>query len=291
MTPPWPSHVWTRAKRWFGDRVWTRGKQWFGDRAERRALAFVAAVAATAAIVLVIVLAFPGPESNTVPYEVVRVCVQVLGVSVVGFFVGWATFMVQQAHLERQRRDDRIRAFLTEMLDAYHGIKQVRRLLKAETAPRTAPTITAEAYSRLIPELSKHQLVFETLARRARLIEDYMPGDCKIEVKKAGPKICQVRGPVTATLTKHYDNIEHYVNVVVSEFEECYRFTPKTGRISLAKLDLEKTIGFIYDKDEFRAEVSRRIKAIVKFLEATLLTASKKEAMLLTISKNEDTEA
>ncbi|MEU9662850.1 hypothetical protein [Streptomyces chartreusis] len=228
--------------------------RWLRDRAERRALAVVAVVGITALVVLlVIVLAFPGPEPHTVPYEVMRVCVQVLGISVVGFFVGWAAFDLQQDRLERQRRDDRIRVFLAEMLDAYHGVKQVRRVLRSETSSDTARTISDEAYSRLLAELSKHQLVFETLARSAPLFEGHVPGSSEIHVEKAGNSNGQTRKPVTQSLARHYEDIESYLNGVVSEFEVCHPPAPGTGYVSLAKPGLDKTNNFLYDTAEFKA--------------------------------------
>ncbi|GHB77111.1 hypothetical protein GCM10010377_79320 [Streptomyces viridiviolaceus] len=265
--------------RWLG-RKFAKLKQRWGNP-KWRALAVVAFVAVIALVaLLVIALAVPGPRPNTMPYEVARVCLQVLGVSIVGFFVGLETFNLQQERLERQRLDDRIRAFLTEMLDAYHGVKQVRRVLRAETAPSTAPTITADAYSRLLPELSKHQLVFESLARSAPLIEGHVNGGSAISVKEAGGKFAlahgqqHVRGTVTKSLTAHCKDIEGYLNDVVAEFEVFHQFLPQAGRISLAKLHLEETDRFLHDTDEFRAKVSRRIREMVKVLETTLLRTS-----------------
>jgi hypothetical protein len=77
-------------------------KLWPTGRAERQALTAVLAVAVLALAGLLVFVAAPGPKSGSVPYELMSVCVQVLGVSIVGFVVGMATFSLQQAHLERQ---------------------------------------------------------------------------------------------------------------------------------------------------------------------------------------------
>ncbi|MFE1556706.1 hypothetical protein ACFW6V_17210 [Streptomyces sp. NPDC058734] len=251
-----------------------RFKRWLPARAEQwRALGMVAVVAVIAGMVLLAIELLPGPEPNTLWFELRRVCLQVLGVSVLGFVVGLATFRLQQDHLEQQRQADRIRAFLAQMLDAYHGVKQARRMLKAESAPETEPSITAEAYSRLLSELSKHQLVFETLARSAQLIEGYVDGGCEVSVKEAGDKCGRGRASVTQSLTGHFEEIECYLNDVVSEFEKCYRSALSDGRILLSGPSLERTIGFLYETDEFRAKVSRRVTAMVEVLETTLSPA------------------
>ncbi|GAA0700435.1 hypothetical protein GCM10010193_64000 [Kitasatospora atroaurantiaca] len=244
------------------------------DTEQQRALVMVAVVAGIAGTGLLAIELSPGPEPNTAPHDLAQVCMQVLGLSVLGFLVGLATFKLQQARLEQQRQADRIRAFLTEMLDAYHGVKQARRMLKAESAPRTAPSITAKAYSRLLSDLSKHQLVFETLARSAQLIEGYVDNGCAIPVKEAGdPSECG-RASVTQSLTGHFEEIESYLNGVVTEFEEHYQRVPSHGRIRLADLDLDETIRFLYETDEFKAKVSRRITAMVEALETTLSPAA-----------------
>ncbi|MGW3409421.1 hypothetical protein [Streptomyces sp. NPDC000888] len=235
---------------------------------ERQAVALVLVVAVLAlAGLLVVTLAVRGAHSQTVPSEVVRACVQVLAISVVGFAVGWATFTLQQAHLERQRLDDRVRAVLVETLDSYNAVKQIRRMLRAETAPRAAPGITAEAYSRLLPELCRQQLVFESLKRTAPLIQKHLPGGDAIIVPK-----CGLRGEtVVETLEKHYAHIESYLNEVVKEYENNRVLLPSEGRKPFTALGLTNTRRFIYETADFRANASCRIDEMVTFLEETLL--------------------
>ncbi|MGW1767673.1 hypothetical protein ACWCQL_26915 [Streptomyces sp. NPDC002073] len=249
-----------------------RLKRWLPE--QRLALWMVAGVAGIALTVLLAIELSPGPKPDTLPFELRRVCLQVLGVTVLGFVVAWATFRLQQAHLEQQRHADRIRAFLTEMLDAYHGVKQARRMLKAESAPETAPSIMAEAYSRLLSDLSKHQLVFETLARSAPLIERHVNNGCEVSVEEAGDQSEYGRASVTQSLTGHFEEIEHYLNGVVTEFEMYNRLALSDGRILLSGPSLERTIRFLYEKDEFKAKVSHRITAMVEALETTLSPAA-----------------
>ncbi|MEV0092013.1 hypothetical protein [Streptomyces sp. NPDC050738] len=250
-------------------------QRWRRGHAELVALALVAGAAGIALILLMVLVWVVRPRPDTVPYEAGRVCVQVLGVSVVGFVVGVATFNLQQARLERQRRVDRIRASRTEMLAAYHGVKQVRRVLRAETVTAAARTVPVDAYYRLLQELSEHQLVFETLARSALLIEKYVDGGRAITVEEAGSRWgTKARGTVTASLAGHYENIEGYLNSVVSEFEKYFQGVPRPAYVSLTGPGFVRTAAFLDDTDEFKAEVSRRIGAMLRALDSTLIASS-----------------
>ncbi|MEV2227901.1 hypothetical protein AB0H69_04830 [Streptomyces phaeochromogenes] len=266
-------------------------KLWPTGRAERQALTTVLAVAVVALAVLLVFVVAPGPKSGSVPYELMRVCVQVLGVSVVGFVVGMATFSLQQAHLERQRQDDRarlerqrlddrthlerqrlddrIRSFLFQTVDSYNAVKQVRRMLRAETAPKAAPRITAEAYSRLLPELCKQQLVFEALKRSAPLIQAHVNYGDPIPAQGSGAR----RETEVVPLRKHYRHIESYLNEVVKEYETFRHLMPAVGHVSLAALGLKRTERFIYDTEDFKAMASHRIESVIEALEGTLLSA------------------
>jgi hypothetical protein len=161
------------------------------------ALLGVAAIAGTVFLTTV----RPPPQPNTVDYELMRVSLQILGVVLVGFVVGMASFTLQQIRLderksddrkfdERRRIDEQVRYFLADTVESYNGVKLIRRLLEAETTCESAPRITVDTYSRLLAQLCERQLVFESLMRRAPLIQQQVHGGEEIGIvlrKASGP--------------------------------------------------------------------------------------------------------
>jgi hypothetical protein len=178
-----------------------------------------------------------------------------------------ATFVYQQEHQravdERRRLDDRVRAVFEGTIKAYNGVKLVRRLLRAETGPKEDPSITLEAYTRLLPELCKQQLAFEDLRRSAPLIQTSLQNG---EV---------IPEPVCATLTKTYDAIEHYLNDIVKEFEDSRHMMSNRRPRPLVHSDKAKLREMVYDTQVFRTKVSEPVKAVLKHLEEHLLTSSR----------------
>lgn len=236
-------------------------------RARRRVLWILLLVAILAALVLIATNLGPGPQANTLPYEASRTSLQVLGVVLVGAFVGMATFVYQQEHQravdERRRLDDRVRAVFEETVSAYNAVKLVRRLLRAETGPKADPRITLETYTRLLPDLCKQQLAFEDLKRSAPLIQKSLQNG---EV---------ITKPACATLADTYDAIEGYLNNIVKEYENSRYGMPSTGAQSLVDPDKARLREFVYDTQAFRAKIPEPVRGVLRHLEEHLLTSSR----------------
>lgn len=255
-------------------------RSWTATRAGLWAVITLIGIAVIASAGFVLTLFPPGPEPNTPRYEVMRVCLQVLGVALIGVVVGMATFRLQQIHLEqskidaekrdhnadeRQRLDDRIRLFLSDTILGYNALKQIRRTLEAETAPKSLPVIRYETYSRLLRALNEQQLTFESLKRRTPLIQGRVPGGEEI-------KVYPCDGPAyTETLRQHYAHVEHYLNKSIEEYQKNLHRTSPEKTASLDELGLNKLKEFIYKTDKFRDAVSDRVEAVIRILESELL--------------------
>lgn len=172
----------------------------FAVQARRMSFAVLLGVACLAIVgVVVSAVAISAREANQAWLEILKSCLQVLAAVLIGAFVGYAVYRLQQVQrrqsaLDSERREDRriadrnrsqtrldarrrldelTTSFLKETITAYHGVKQVRRMLEI-AGPRSAPTAKnpAEEHLRLMTELSLHQLTFEGLRRRALLLQN-----------------------------------------------------------------------------------------------------------------------
>src|SRR3712207_2373051 len=229
-------------------------------RATWRVVGILLLVAILAGFTLLATNLGAGPQVNTLPYELSRTSLQVLGVVIVGSFLGLATFGYQQKHQravdERRRVDDRVRAVFEETVNAYNEVKLVRRLLRAETGPKGDPKITRETYTRLLPDLCKQQLAFEDLKRSAPLIQTSLQNG-EVITKKPAP----------ATLADTYDVIEDYLNNIVEEYENSRYDMPKRGALPLVDPSKVKLREFVYDTRVFRDSVSNPVRAVLRHLE------------------------
>jgi hypothetical protein len=79
------------------------------------------------------------------------------------------------------------------------------------------------------------------------------------------------RGTAIPSLTGHYRVLEGYLNCVVSEFEKFRQVVPKPTAMSLTELGPARTTSFLDNTDEFKAQVSRRVGAMLRVLDTTLL--------------------
>ena len=152
----------------------------------------------------------------------------------------------------RRRLDVRTLAFLTETIDAYHAVKQIRRQLEVATTSGVAGSELPAMTSSLIMELSVQQLDLEGLKRRAPLLEGRLKGVSAITASGAVPAETS-----TTSLKGHYEAVEKYLNDVVDEFQK--------GK---PPVHLKS---FIEETADFKASVSFRIEAVVEFLERALL--------------------
>ncbi|TRO58515.1 hypothetical protein [Streptomyces sp. IB201691-2A2] len=232
-------------------------------------MGIIIAIVGIASVVLIVTEGIWNPSRNTLPYELVRVCVQILGVAVVGFFVGLASFLVQQSKDERRRLEERVRDLFAETVTAYNAVKRVRRLLEAETTSESASTITVSTYSRLLEELCEQQLVFENLKRSAPLIQARVRGAMTI----IAPAPESAREKSCGTLKEHYSSIESYLNEIVEEYQKNRHLVPADPSKTIDELKLRKLKEFISDTQLFKAKVSYRIDGILRVLENSLLTS------------------
>jgi hypothetical protein len=241
-----------------------------------------------------------------------RTSLAVLGVSLIGAVVTMATFKLQQIHSERskldaesredkrvtirraddrnhderRRLDDRVADFLSNTIDAYNAVKQVRRLLEAEIGPEADGSIRRDAYLSLLTELSDQQLIFERLRRRAGLIEGRIEDgkDIRVKLETVADKDVTGQGTgvgieaggnmITKTLTAHYKHIESYLNDIVEEFQKHLYLISTDIPFSLHNLEEGYLRNFIYRTPLFQNNVSHRINAIVTCLETHLLTST-----------------
>ncbi|MEV0375803.1 hypothetical protein AB0I10_39780 [Streptomyces sp. NPDC050636] len=257
-------------------------KKWWSLRGKRNAVITLIVVAIAAGAVLLATALPPGPRPDTVPHELMRVSVQVLGVVVIGVFVTMATFGLQQVQRDERREKDRaldaqlrldnqVRSFLSETLDSYNTVKQIRRMLEAENSEKPSPTMTIEAYSELLAQLSEKQLVFESLRRRAPLVQGRLPGAEAVVVEDS-----REDGKLTESLTRIYGLVEKYLNNVVDEYQT-RRVKPAKGG-SFDPSQLTNLKDFVYNTKIFRTQVSHRAEAAIRFLEEALLTPATRTA-------------
>jgi hypothetical protein len=246
------------------------------------------------------------PAKDTPGDDVMQFCLQVIAIAAVGALGTTVTFRLQHAHgeqsrlaaerreqtrLENQREDDRVAEqrhrldervsqFLTETLDAYHGVKRTRRILEAETNASPEPMITRTTYERVIAELCDHQLVFESLKRRAPLIEERVPAAQAIVAKGRDEK-ADARTPgvqprstpaVEEPLRNHYKELESYLNTVIGECKDHLNEVPTTSGVPLRRF--RRLEAFVKDTYVFKVKVSRYVDAVTECLETDLLTSS-----------------
>jgi hypothetical protein len=267
------------------------------DQIRRVALIWLGVVAAIAGLGLFATLIPRTPSANTLRYEVMRACLQVLGISLIGVVVAMATFRLQQVHSEqskldaeerdntlvtkrreddreldeRRRLDDRVTDFLSETINAYNAVKSVRRLLQAETGPKADARITRVAYSKLMTVLCDQQLIFESLYRRAPLIQDRVKGG--IEIRVTMSRRSADESGILGTLADYYGRIESYLNEIVDEFQKNLHVVPSDGGVSLRDLGAGKLSEFIHRTSPLKENVSYIVESIIRCLESDLLTS------------------
>ena len=210
-------------------------------------------------------------------WELWRLCLQILGVSLVGAVVGHATFRLQQTQIQarqdadrardqRERVNERVRSLIGETLASYNSVKRVRRLLEAEAGPREDARVDVATYSALMSQLCKQQLVFESLRRRAPLIQVHVASCQKIKVDVGGGR------DLEESLEQHYGHIEKYLNDLIEEYQQRLHRVRGESVVPLDRVDDGGLASFIYDTPIFKSNVSHRAVGVVKALELHLLT-------------------
>ena len=259
-----------------------------GNRARVAAIWGAAFTLSAATVTLIVTLSY-SPRPDTKPYELMKLCMQILGVVLVGAVVALASFGLQQRQLdetkkherdledkkiaqrraddrtvdERRRVDDLIDVFLKDTLRAYHAVKRSRRLLEAETGPANDSNVTRDVYLKNLMDICDQQLVFESLERRAPILEARCPSLTHIAATDADGSLI-----VVASLTEHYESVQKYLDAVVTEFQENFHSIADSGipRAQLAYLNL-----LVSNTRHFRLGTSRRVTAVVLALESALL--------------------
>ncbi len=218
------------------------------------------AVGLLAVICMGIAVAAPGGAvPGTFRYELMQTCLQVIGIAVLGACVSLAVFRLQQYHLEQSKRiwrdrdleidrrtrlDDRIHAFLQETIDAYHGVKRIRRELESLS---TRGHGDGSDYTRLMLRLSDRQLDFESLMWRSRELE---PRVADIDPRLAAGS--------ESSLQMCYKLVESYLNDLVDDYQK--------NREPAKVREFIKTA-------PFKAGVSTPVRTVIEGLERVLLTA------------------
>jgi hypothetical protein len=142
------------------------------------------AILAVGVAMFVIGLVGAGGESEGIWFELARAG---LGVFAVAFLGGGAaaSFRAREIDRENALRQDEYRAeFVSELWDAYHEIKGVRRALRAagvRGAAEQVNTEQAEALEKQMPRLDAAQLTLEKLFRTIRRERDvFSPYDRRL---------------------------------------------------------------------------------------------------------------
>ncbi len=286
-------------------------------------LAWVLVIAVIAGEVFLLQYTWDSP-SESAKREVLRASIQVLLVVFVGALITLAIGSIQKASDERRklvdgtkaeerRVDERATEFAARMLDAYHGVKRVRRLLEAETGPLPSKdqsqrqlAIHRDAYLRLMSDLCDRQLEFESLKKRARVLQTRIKGaeGITVEPRERKPdRTTRLRdldskgsGAWTTTrdsweaeslsLEKACRAVERHLNELVEEFQKNLHRVPDEATMRLDEIQPPRAKStsssasdaegpmlpvFIFDTDCFRALVTRYVDAARDFLDERLL--------------------
>lgn len=248
-------------------------------------------------IVLFLQLLAERPAVETLKYEAAKTVLQAAGSVLFGAFVTLAVFLIQkgweemrlniqrQALQEREdlqreadnRRDERhrqdlaLRSLLKETIEAYNGVKRIRRIFKARAG---SDTIHKEAYESQLLELNELQLTFESFARTVPSLADHrLTGNISHwedegykrmgEIERKAYNVSDLEG-----LRVDYDGIESYLNKVVGEYESRFHKLPAEG---FALKDSTALDHFVNDTESFRNGISRRLRRIQRVLQSALL--------------------
>jgi hypothetical protein len=230
------------------------------------------------------------PAANSREAELLKACLGVLSVALVGGIVSAGLLTLQRErdrHYEdarrradrlvdqRRRLDGEVRETLNDTLRHYHAVKRIRRELEAVTSDGGSGTIGLEDYDRYMRQLNRHQLGFEQLKRTAPLLEQRL-----VEVLKRAPG----EAPPSKPLAEVYASIEDYLNDVIDEYQRCRYLTKADGLVSLAELAGQSSavrgvgrarqatlLEFVFDTSVFRSGAATEVDEVISRLEGALL--------------------
>lgn len=168
----------------------------------------------------------------------------------------------ENARAERIRQDNQLRLIVEETLRAYNRAKRIRRLLEAETNDRASGFLTLAVYDRHMTDLIDEQLAFERLKRSTPFISDERLGQLPAFDTRQPQAETKTRTLTKSSLVQRYDDIETYLNHVVSEYQD-KRYTLK-DKAGVALTEFEELRGFI--DGEFIARVSDKMDDVIETL-------------------------
>lgn len=242
-----------------------------------------AALAATIVSLLLVVafILFPRFFKDRLDYDIFKLTYQFLLLTVIGgtitfLFTFYMKLREEQARREEQKKARRKekrslqRKFYTEFSQAHNDGKKIRRFLRARTRQLSFDAqnkemilLRTDRYDELLKELTILQLKFESL----------------LDEVKSNPELFAT-GDVNS-LTENMEKIEEYLNQMVSEYENCYRFHPNQSFIDdvsylpLANFDkLKEFIGPYKEATCFKYQFKVAARNVSKILLGILASSN-----------------
>jgi len=252
------------------------------------------------------------PPKDSLRHEWMSASLDVVSGLVIVGLVGLAVWRIQKA-AEDRRRDDELAAedrrrvdevvagFAREVVVAYNGVKQVRRMLEAEASSDVPPDakISADAYNRELIALCSYQRDFEGLKRRAKTLQSRVESAQNITAKHArrgrdrplglwgsghwivderkwkdaegdGRRLAELCERIENNLDELVEEYQHNLARVRADEPFLLRYleprTPAMTIESQAQLPV-----FMFDTDCFQFHITRYVDAIIECLDARLL--------------------
>lgn len=270
-------------------------------RATRTAALTLTSVAVVAALTLAATAA-QNPTSGSLTFELAKVAMQVLAVTVFGAVVAATTFLWQQAHIDKleQRRDEDQRQHDTSERRAAE--KAAARSLEQETWRREVANAreqrerqdellrrlsreTLQCYNRVkrerrllrafapeavdidrydesMSQIIDLQLAFEELARLAPLVDDG-----RVEVARCVLPTRRSGQDNFVSLADSYGHVERYLNHVVGEYET-HRHLVASSTYPVDRLPHMKDLKS--SRGGFRMHVSYQVDDVLAVVQAAL---------------------
>ena len=163
------------------------------------------AVAILAVCLVGVALAvLPAADQTALLFEIAKACVGVVPVAIFGVLVADLLRQRDRRKDRAQRQYEYRREFRAQLIEAYNGVKHVRRALRgAGLTPKSAALFSAADLQGLdsrLETLIGTQLALETLKREARAARSILDGQ--------------------DDLARHLERLETFVNFIVKDWEK-----------------------------------------------------------------------
>jgi hypothetical protein len=234
------------------------------------------------------------PETGSLRFELAKTSMQMVGITLVGAVAAIAVFALQQTiadgikqqvedredrrERERQtrdlqleqraRQDDLVRSMLGDTLDAYHGVKTVRRELRALVGRKGSTALTIKDYHRWMRAISEHQLEFEELMRRAPLTNDALDG---LALPASVPGENDKYDDDDASVGGRYRAIETYLNDLIAERRKVTGTLIAAGDEAISGAEVLPRLTEFVTGDGLPSSVSTHVRTICKVYRESLL--------------------